>query len=243
MSTLSANSNVTLLWSSWDTLNVVSNFGQNWRYVWVPEGAEYTSIKALSRSFGPGAENVTIGRFGGPGAITLYNDSTSTLTYFEAKASLAVSTLTVNQTLTANNSVTMNPSNANVSIAPTGTGTVSINPASAGSIDNCALGATTPRAVRTIQLQMLFTDSSGTPGAVTNNSPRGRVAIAAAASSVTVTNGLAAATSTVIAKISQNLADTTLTSIVRIYPFAGGFTIFGNAAATANTVIDYVLIN
>jgi hypothetical protein len=38
----------------------------------------------------------------------------------------------------------INPANGNVSIAPTGTGTVTINPATAGTMNNVAIGATTP---------------------------------------------------------------------------------------------------
>jgi len=37
----------------------------------------------------------------------------------------------------------INPANANVSIAPTGTGTVTINPATAGTLNNIAIGGTT----------------------------------------------------------------------------------------------------
>lgn len=88
-----------------------------------------------------------------------------------------------------------------------------------------------------------FTDSSGTPGNVTNNSPRGRVAIAAAATAVTVTNSAVTATSTVLAVINQGATDTTLTQILRVQTAAGSFTITGNAAATANVVIDYVVVN
>lgn len=87
-----------------------------------------------------------------------------------------------------------------------------------------------------------FTDSSATPGNVTNNSPRGRVAIAAAASAVVVTNSTVTAQSTVIAVINQ-AADATLTQLLRVQTGAGSFTITGNANATATTVIDFVVIN
>jgi hypothetical protein len=40
----------------------------------------------------------------------------------------------------------MNPANASISIAPTGTGTLTINPATAGTINNMAIGGTTPAA-------------------------------------------------------------------------------------------------
>jgi hypothetical protein len=88
-----------------------------------------------------------------------------------------------------------------------------------------------------------FTDSSGTPGNVTNNSPRGRAAFAAAGSSVVITNSSVTAQSTVLAQINQAAADTTCTVIVRVSVGAGTFTVFGIAAATATTVFDFVVVN
>jgi hypothetical protein len=49
--------------------------------------------------------------------------------------------------VSVNGGLTVNPSNKNVSLAPTGTGTVTVNPATAGSIDNMVIGATTPKAI------------------------------------------------------------------------------------------------
>lgn len=46
-------------------------------------------------------------------------------------------------TLSASSTVTFNQSNASTSLAPTGTGTVTINPATAGTINNMAIGGTT----------------------------------------------------------------------------------------------------
>ena len=46
-----------------------------------------------------------------------------------------------------NGGLTVNPSNKNVSLAPSGTGTVTVNPATAGAIDNMVIGATTPKAI------------------------------------------------------------------------------------------------
>lgn len=111
-----------------------------------------------------------------------------------------------------------------------------INLASPGSI-----GATTPGVIKTSNLQATYTDSSGTPGNVTNNSPRGRAAFAAAGSSVTVTNSLVAATSSVHCQMIGS--DATLTTILRCVPGAGSFVVTGNAAATATTVFDFLVIN
>ena len=49
-------------------------------------------------------------------------------------------------TLTATGNVTLSGSNAAVAISPTGTGTVVINPATAGTIDNEVIGGATPLA-------------------------------------------------------------------------------------------------
>jgi hypothetical protein len=46
-------------------------------------------------------------------------------------------------TLTASSTVTLSPANAGVALSPTGTGTVTINPATASTINNCSVGATT----------------------------------------------------------------------------------------------------
>ena len=46
--------------------------------------------------------------------------------------------------VTVNGGLNANPANKNVSIAPTGTGTATINPATTGAMDNMVIGATTP---------------------------------------------------------------------------------------------------
>ena len=47
---------------------------------------------------------------------------------------------------TANSTTTLSPANASVTISPTGTGTATLNPATAGTINNMSIGATTPAA-------------------------------------------------------------------------------------------------
>jgi hypothetical protein len=51
-------------------------------------------------------------------------------------------------TISASAAVTLSPANANVVISPTGTGVVTIAPATAGTINNASIGATTPQAGR-----------------------------------------------------------------------------------------------
>ena len=122
------------------------------------------------------------------------------------------------------------------------------NPASVavtgGTINGTSVGATTPSTGSFTSLRMTsflsaFTDSSGTPGNVTNNSARGRAAFAAAGSSVVVTNSQVAANSTVLVQLGGS--DATLTT-VRVTPAAGSFTVTGNAAATGITVFDFIVI-
>lgn len=104
------------------------------------------------------------------------------------------------------------------------------------------IGQTTPSSVRTSNLSASFTDSTGTPGNVTNNSPRGRVAFASAASSVTVTNSLVTASSMVIAVL--RTADGALTDILRVTPAAGSFTITANGASTGTAAqADFFVVN
>jgi hypothetical protein len=71
--------------------------------------------------------------------------------------------------LTLEVATNINPANAAVSIAPTGTGTVTINPATAGTINNMSIGATTPTtgAFTTVAASGAVTLSGGTANGVT----------------------------------------------------------------------------
>ena len=55
-------------------------------------------------------------------------------------------------TLSASGAVTLSPASANIVLSPTGTGVVTLNPATAGTMDNVALGVTTPLAVHATTL-------------------------------------------------------------------------------------------
>ena len=110
-----------------------------------------------------------------------------------------------------------------------------------GNINGTAIGQTTPAAVKTSNLAAVFTDSSGTPGNVTINTPRGRAAFAIAGTTVVVTNSLVSATSSI--HLQMIGADVTLTNLLRVVPAAGSFTVTGNAGATAATSFDFLVIN
>jgi hypothetical protein len=49
--------------------------------------------------------------------------------------------------ITVNGGLTASPANKNITLSPTGTGTVTINPATASSMDNVVIGATTAKAI------------------------------------------------------------------------------------------------
>jgi hypothetical protein len=130
-------------------------------------------------------------------------------------------------------------------VKPDGSLIIKYNPANVaitgGAINGATVGQTTPAAVKTSNLGATFTDSSATPGNVTNSSPRGRVAVAAGASAVTVTSTLVTVNSTVLAVVSS--VDVTLTEVLRTVAAAGSFTITCNAVATAATKVDFLVIN
>lgn len=85
------------------------------------------------------------------------------------------------------------------------------------------------------------TANTATAGAITQNTWTGTAIIATGASSVVVTNSLVNANSVVFAVVSQAAADGTLLRVERVVPAAGSFTIYGTAAATANTTVTWAI--
>lgn len=92
--------------------------------------------------------------------------------------------------------------------------------------------------------QGLATASAGpvTPGAVTTDLSMGRLGVAAAGTSVVLTNPNITTESKVIGQLSNAAADGTALSITRITPAAGSVTFTLNAAATAAVSIDWAII-
>lgn len=82
--------------------------------------------------------------------------------------------------------------------------------------------------------------ASGTTGAQTINNVCGSVNFAAAATSLVVTNNLVTSNSVIIATVATN--DATMTS-VQVAAGAGSFTIYANAAATAETRVNFLVVN
>jgi hypothetical protein len=105
-----------------------------------------------------------------------------------------------------------------------------------------AIGTTTPGTVRTSRPEVVYTDSTATPGNVTNNSPRGRVALAAGASTIVVTSSLVTATSAVFTNLRS--VDGAATNINTVTTGAGSFTITFNGASTGTAAqVDFLVVN
>lgn len=105
--------------------------------------------------------------------------------------------------------------------------------------------ATLPDATGTVLLDTLFNLSKtitagGTTGTQTINKHSGSVNFAAAATSLVVTNSLVATTSIVQCTVATN--DATMKS-VQCVPASGSFTMFSNAAASAETRVNFTVSN
>ena len=92
--------------------------------------------------------------------------------------------------------------------------------------------------------QGLGSNSAGpvTPGAVSTNQPMGRVGIAAAGTSVVVTNPFFTTETKFVAYLSNAAADGTALYVTRITPANGSVTFTLNAAATAAVAIDWAVL-
>lgn len=96
------------------------------------------------------------------------------------------------------------------------------------------------------QLEMSATDSSASPGAATANTPVGKSALAAGASSAVITNSLATTTSLIF--LTNNDVDATCV-ILKVAPASGSFTVTGTSAAgvatncTATTKFSWFVVN
>lgn len=124
-----------------------------------------------------------------------------------------------------------------VSIDTTGTGTV-FGGTITSSSGSSTLGSSS-QSWGALFLGKIVT-AGGTTGAQTINQPTGSVNFAAAATSLVVTNSLVATTSVIQCTVGTN--DTTMKS-VQCVAGTGSFTIFSNAAATAETRVNFTITN
>ena len=102
----------------------------------------------------------------------------------------------------------------------------------------------TPSEEAALIAQGLATNSAGpvTPGAVNTTKTAGRVGIAAAGTSVVISNPNFTAASKFSVNLANAAADATATFIGLVTPAAGQVTISLNAAATAAVAIDWMLL-
>lgn len=94
--------------------------------------------------------------------------------------------------------------------------------------------------------QVNYTNSSATPGNVTNNSPSGRAAIASGAASCVVTNSLVTATSKIFVQSESN--DLNVASIYVSAVAAGSFTVSASGYGflgnpTASYKFSFLVVN
>lgn len=82
--------------------------------------------------------------------------------------------------------------------------------------------------------------AAGTTGAQTINKTAGSVNFAAAATSLVVTNSFVDANSVIICTVATN--DATMTSVQAVAG-SGSFTLYANAAATAETRVNFLVVN
>ena len=103
--------------------------------------------------------------------------------------------------LTLDGAFNMNPANATIQISPTGTGTLTVNPATAGTMNNMAIGGTTPAA-----------------GAFTTLSATTAIAVTSGGTGVTTSTG----TGSVVLNSAPALTNPTVTSYTEtIYALSG----------------------
>lgn len=94
---------------------------------------------------------------------------------------------------------------------------------------------------RQLKSLLVTNTAAGTTGAQTIHKPLGRVNFAAGAQTLVVTNSFVATTSNIQATIKAD--DTTAKSVVVSAQSAGSFTLKLNANATAETAVDFFVIN
>jgi len=96
-----------------------------------------SSVGSFIGAAGSGATTQTMG----PGiVIPVVSDGTNYIVLAASGGPVSATTLSASST------VTLSPTNANVAISPSGTGSVTIAPATVGSLDNVVIGATTAAA-------------------------------------------------------------------------------------------------
>ena len=92
---------------------------------------------------GPGFTTATSQTIPQYATYTITSDGTNYVITNNEGGPQVATTYTISSTATFNGTVSASPANANVTISPSGSGTVTINPATAGSINNINIGGST----------------------------------------------------------------------------------------------------
>ena len=233
MPVITAGNTATATLAGDQTVTIVVSHNSAGRITFVPSNpSAVAGDGGGGRSFGPQATTQTFGPYGVAGTLTVFADQGSV--DYTVNAS-ALQDLTVANTIT-----TGGFAQTAGTFSSTGTGAKTLTATTA----NVTLGATTTgltTLTRLDTLTVISSDSSGTPGNATNNNLSGRAAFAAAASTCVITNSKVTAASKVFVSLT-GAADATL-KYVTVTPGAGTFTVTGNAAATATTVFDFLVVN
>jgi hypothetical protein len=197
--------------------------------------------QSTSRGVAGSANAPTYG-FAGTSGIGLYLATSTTLALAAGGAPvLAVepTRVTLAQIMAfsgASPKILSTATNQGLDIVPNGTGRTRVRNAA----DSATIFGVECAASGNAGLVVRRTDSSGTPGNATQNTPSGKAAFALGTNVVTITNDLILASSIVVATLET--VDTTLVSIVAT-PGAGSCVFTGNENATADTKFSYVVLN
>lgn len=159
------------------------------RMMLVSNGTDIVEAATYFTTFGTGSINSTpIGNTtASSGAFTTLSASstvsgTGFSNYFASPPAIGgtAAAAAAFTTLTASSTVTLSPPNANVVLSPTGTGTVTVSPATAGTLNNVSIGATTAStgAFTTLSASSTvsgtgFTNYLASPAAIGTTTPAG----------------------------------------------------------------------
>jgi hypothetical protein len=130
----------------------------------------------------------------GTGAITLTSAATGTMNNVTIGGTTRAGANFT--TLDANSTVSLSPANANVTVSPTGTGTVTMAPATAGTINNISIGASTRAAGNFTTLDANSTVGLSPANATVTISPSGSGTVTMAPATTGNINNVAIGAST-----------------------------------------------
>jgi hypothetical protein len=143
--------------------------------------------------------------------------------------------------VTVNGGLNANPSNKNVSIAPTGTGTATINPATAGTMNNMVIGGTTPLAITgtTITGTSFVGSGASLTNVVNSLTASTGISVSASTGAVTVTNTAPDQTVAISSGTGISVTGTYPNfTVTNTSPSSGG-DVVGPASATDNAIARY----